>query len=118
MPCKLICKYRQLFPFNPVQGGICLTRIVVETSSKYFDPIDPDLPEAEQAARAKRQHHAEWGVAVSRLGGIDVAPDLVRELQRYINGELSLEELARLDHPPGLPTQVYQVVARREQFAG
>lgn len=89
----------------------------MENCSKYFEAISSDLPEVEQAARAKRQRHAEWGVAVSRLGGTEVEPELLQELQRYINGELSLEELVRQDYPPGRLTQVYQVVARREQFA-
>ncbi len=79
----------------------------MENSSKHFAPIDPDLPEAEQVARTKRQQHAEWGVAVSRLGGLDIEPELLQELQRYIDGELSLEELVQLDYPPGVPTQVY-----------
>lgn len=98
--------------------GHCPTKPVVENSSKYFAPISPDLPEAEQAACAKRQQHAEWGVAVSRLGGIDVEPELLQELQRYINGELSLAELVSQEYPAGQPAQVYRVVARRAQFAG
>ena len=76
------------------------------------------MPEAARAARAKRQQHAEWGVAVCRLGDTEVAPELLAKLQRYINGELSLEELVRLDLPAGLSTLVYQVVAQREQYAG
>ena len=81
--------------------------------SNFFNVIDPDLPEEEQAARAKWQQHAEWGVGVSRLGGIEPEPELLRDLQRYIDGELSLTALIRVDHPQGPSGQVYQVVARR-----
>jgi hypothetical protein len=90
----------------------------VENESKYFTPIDDNLPDDEQDACAKRQHHAEWGVAVSRLGGLAIEPEVVQELQRYINGEVSLEELSRPDYPPGQSSQVFQVVARRAHFAG
>ena len=38
--------------------------------NSFFNLIDPDLPEEERAARTKRQQHAEWGVGVSRLGGV------------------------------------------------
>ena len=117
MPCKPIVRRRIGFPALSYKWDYCQTRTVVE-SSKYFDPIEPALPEDEQAARAKRQQHAEWGLAVSRLGGVNIEPEMLHQLQCYINGELSLEELTRVDHPPGRPSQVYQVVAQREKFAG
>lgn len=86
--------------------------------SPYFKPLEAALPEEEQAARAKRQRHAEWGLAVARLGGTQTAPELLAELQRYIDGEVSLAELAQAGHPPGQPNQVFRDVARRERFAG
>lgn len=57
-------------------------------------------------------------MGVSRLGGIEPEPEVLRDLQRYIDGELSLADLIRADHPPGPSGQVYQVVARRQAFAG
>lgn len=87
------------------------------SNSQYFSPIDTALPEIEQQARAKRQNHAEWGIAIARLGGTIPAAELLHELQRYINGEVSIQELARNGHPPGQLNHVLQNVANREHFA-
>lgn len=95
-----------------------LSFLIAVPDSSHFPPIDATLPDEEQAARAKRQHCAEWGLAVARLGGTETAPDLLAGLQRYIDGEVSLAELSQAGHPPGQPNQVFQDVARRERFAG
>ncbi|HEX8658058.1 MAG TPA: hypothetical protein VF690_11005 [Hymenobacter sp.] len=65
----------------------------------YFAPIDPGLPEAEQAARAKRQRHAKWGVA--GLAGAFPTPELVVELQAYVDGYRGLAELPQAAPPAG-----------------
>ena len=78
----------------------------------YFTPIDPALPEAEQAARAKRQRHAEWGVAVAGLGGTRPTPGLVAELQAYVDGTRTLDELTQAAPPVA---RVFQAVAHRAQ---
>ena len=83
-----------------------------------FQPVDTTLSEEEQAACAKRQRHAEWGLAVARLGDIETGPELLAELQRYINGEVSLAELAQTGYPSGQSNPVYQDVAHRERFVG
>ncbi|OUJ66719.1 hypothetical protein [Hymenobacter crusticola] len=81
-----------------------------------FTPIPAELPEAERAARLKRQHQAEWGLAVARLGGTEPSPDILQALQRYIDGALSLAELAGLPPPPHAPSAVVEATLRREQF--
>lgn len=86
--------------------------------SKNFAPIDHNLPEADRLARAKRQQHAEWGLAIARLGGTEPTPALLRELQRYIDGEVSLQELSQGSLIASPADQVYQAVAHREEFAG
>jgi hypothetical protein len=68
--------------------------------STYFKPIPADLPEPEVAARLKRQRHAEWGIAVASMGGTGPRPELVQELQRYVDGELTIQQIAQLPHPP------------------
>ena len=82
----------------------------------HFAPIPPDLPEAEQAARLKRQHQAEWGMAVARLGGTEPSPAILQELQRYTDGQLSLEALVGLASVPGPVTQALVATVQREQF--
>ena len=89
----------------------------MKVESRYFLPIDPELPEAEQQAHAKRQRHAEWGVAVAGLGGTLPAPELLAELQRYINGEVSLAELCRMGQSSPPIIKVYVAVAYREKVA-
>ena len=61
----------------------------------FFDRIDPALAAPEQEARAKRQRTAEWGLALTRLGGTHADAAQLQELQRYIDGDLSLEEYTR-----------------------
>ncbi|SMC00598.1 hypothetical protein SAMN00120144_4359 [Hymenobacter roseosalivarius DSM 11622] len=84
-----------------------------------FTPISPDLPAAEQEARRKRQHHAEWGVAVAvaRLGKADVTPAMLQDLQRYIDGELSLEALEALGEPTSPAARVLAATVSRARFA-
>ncbi|WP_400193663.1 antitoxin VbhA family protein [Hymenobacter sp. B81] len=84
--------------------------------SKYFKDLPPGLSEAEGAARRKRQQHAEWGIAVAAMGGTTPSEAALTELQRYIDGELSLEELARLGHPPRPETRVFEATANRERI--
>lgn len=86
-------------------------------SSKYFKDISADLPEAEQAARHKRQAHAEWGIAVAALGGTIPNAAILTELQRYIDGELTIEELAGLGHPPRPETKAFEAVVHRERLS-
>lgn len=86
--------------------------------NQLFAVIDGALPPAEQQDRAKRQQHAEWDLAVARLGDLKSTPALMGHLQHYINGERSLPELIQLDHAAGVFTPVYQLVARHEAFAG
>ncbi|TGE28567.1 hypothetical protein [Hymenobacter metallicola] len=64
----------------------------------YFKPIPADLPQPEAAARLKRQRHAEWGIAVASMGGIGPKPELLQELQRYIDGELTIQQIAQLPY--------------------
>ncbi|MBC6609243.1 hypothetical protein H8B13_20660 [Hymenobacter sp. BT188] len=83
----------------------------------YFTPISPDLPPAERAARLKRQMHAEWGIAVARLGGTEPCVAIVQELQRYIDGQVTLQELAGQDQLPLPSTRVLQATLQRETFS-
>jgi hypothetical protein len=85
--------------------------------SKYFRAIPADLPEDEQAARRKRQHHAEWGIAVAALGGTLPPASILTELQRYIDGDLSIEDLAGLGHPPRTETKAIEAVVQRERIS-
>ncbi|RTQ49144.1 hypothetical protein EJV47_13430 [Hymenobacter gummosus] len=85
--------------------------------SKYFRAIPADLPEDEQAARRKRQNHAEWGIAVAALGGTLPAASILTELQRYIDGELTIEDLAGLGHPPRPETKAFDAVVQRERLS-
>lgn len=85
--------------------------------SKYFKAIPADLPAEEQAARRKRQHHAEWGIAVAALGGTLPGASILNELQRYIDGELTIEELAGLGHPPRAETKAFEAVVQRERIS-
>lgn len=71
-------------------------------ASKYFTPFPADLAPAELAQRQKRQRQAEWGVAVAQLGGTMPGSRVMADLQRYIDGELTLEEVSRLTHQPEL----------------
>ncbi|QHJ07681.1 antitoxin VbhA family protein [Hymenobacter busanensis] len=82
---------------------------------KYFEPIPEGLPEADAAARLKRLRHAEWGIAVSRLGGTLPDPKLIAELQRYINGELTIAEVAGIVEPPA--SAAIQAIVTRERLS-
>jgi hypothetical protein len=81
-----------------------------------FTPISPDLPAAEQGARRKRQHHAEWGVAAARLGKAEVTTAMLQDLQRYIDGELSLEALEALGEPTSPAARVVAATVSRARF--
>ena len=82
-----------------------------------FTPVSPDLPADEQAARHKRQQHAEWGVAASRLGREDITPAILWDLQRYIDGTLSLEALEVLGEPMSPAARVVASTVNRARFA-
>jgi hypothetical protein len=82
-----------------------------------FQPLPPDLPEAEAAARQKRQSHAEWGLAVAALGGTLPSSDVLAELQRYIDGQLSLADLAQLPLTTPCDRAAALAVVRRHQLA-
>jgi hypothetical protein len=77
-----------------------------------FDPLPEGLSDAEAAARLKRQRCAEWGVAVAALGGTPPDDAIISELQRYIDGEITLAEFAFADSFPA-----YQAVVTRERLA-
>ena len=85
--------------------------------SRYFKDIAADLPEAEQAARQKRQNHAEWGIAVAALGGSTPSATILTDLQRYIDGELTIEELAGLGQPPRPENRAFEAVVQRERIS-
>ncbi|GAB2470799.1 hypothetical protein GCM10011375_38560 [Hymenobacter qilianensis] len=82
-----------------------------------FTPIPDELPAAERAARRKRQRHAEWGIAVARLGGTEPCRAIVQELQRYIDGEVSLQQLAGQDELPRPSARVLEATRQREEFS-
>ncbi|MFC7671086.1 hypothetical protein ACFQT0_29595 [Hymenobacter humi] len=68
-------------------------------------------------ARARRQRHAEWGIAIARLGGTEPTPSLLAEFQAYIDGTGRLDELQQ-ESLRWAPRSVYSAVSHREQFAG
>ncbi|QNP54290.1 hypothetical protein [Hymenobacter qilianensis] len=82
----------------------------------YFTPIPEELPAAERAARLKRQQHAEWGIAVARLGGTEPGTAILQELQRYIDGQVSLQQLAGQDELPRPSARVLEATLQREEF--
>ncbi|MCB2410798.1 hypothetical protein [Hymenobacter lucidus] len=86
--------------------------------STYFKPISSALPEEEVAARLKRQRHAEWGIAVASMGGTGPRPELLHELQRYIDGELTIQQLAQLPYPPDVKASpAIQAILTRERLS-
>lgn len=85
--------------------------------NRDFTPICSDLPEAEQEACRKRQRYAEWGVAVARLSKSEVTLDILRDLQRYIDGALSLEELEALGEPASPAARVLVATVSRARFS-
>ncbi|WP_457084572.1 hypothetical protein [Hymenobacter sp. HD11105] len=86
-------------------------------ASSTFTPIPTQLPAAERAARRKRQQHAEWGIAVTRLGGTEPCRAILQELQRYIDGQVSLPELAGQDELPQPSARVLEATRQREEFS-
>ncbi|MCB2377048.1 hypothetical protein LGH70_05610 [Hymenobacter sp. BT635] len=83
----------------------------------YFKPIPTDLPEQEAVARLKRQRHAEWGIAVASMGGTGPKPALLLELQRYIDGELTIQQIAQLPYPPEVnQSTALQAILTRERL--
>ena len=81
-----------------------------------FTPLSPDLPEAEREARYQRQNHVKWGVGVARLSKAEVTPAMFRDLQRYIDGELSLDALEALGTPASPATWVFTATVDRARF--
>ncbi|HEX8350389.1 MAG TPA: antitoxin VbhA family protein [Hymenobacter sp.] len=86
-------------------------------SSKFFTLIPPDLSPEEQAARRKRQQQAEWGVAVARLGGGEPSAYVLADLQRYIDGELTLAEVAEVTNRPSQLSPAYQALLTRAKLS-
>jgi len=86
-------------------------------ASNYFNPFPPDLPPEELAARQQRQRQAEWGVAVARLGGGEPSTYVLADLQRYINGELTLDEVAELTNRPNVLSPAYQAMVTRAKLS-
>lgn len=84
--------------------------------SKYFSSFPSGLAPAELAQRQKRQRQAEWGVAVAQLGGTLPAARVLADLQRYIDGELTLEEVSHLTHQPNR-SPAYQAVVTRAKLS-
>jgi hypothetical protein len=85
--------------------------------SKYFAPFPAGLSEVELAARQKRQQQAEWGVAVAALGGTLPQPKVLADLQRYIDGELTLDEVAELTNEQDALSPAYQALVTRAQLS-
>jgi len=83
----------------------------------YFATLPPDLPVAEITARRRRQRHAEWGVAVARMGGAPLDENIIAGLQAYINGALSIEELARIESEQQ-PSPAYLATLTRHRLSG
>jgi hypothetical protein len=86
-------------------------------TSKYFAPFPAGLAPEELAARQKRQRQAEWGVAVAALGGGVPGPAVLADLQRYINGELTLDEVAELTNQRDSLSPAYQALLTRAQLS-
>ena len=85
--------------------------------SKYFKPFPPDLSAPELAARQARQRQAEWGVAVAQLGGGAPPAYVLTDLQRYIDGELTLDEVAEITNRPNALSPAYQAMVTRAKLS-
>ena len=85
--------------------------------SKYFNPLPPDLPVEELAARQQRLRQAEWGVAVARLSGGEPSAYVLADLQRYIDGELTLNEVAEITNRPNALSPAYQALVTRAKLS-
>ena len=77
-----------------------------------FEPLPTGLSDADSATRLKRQRCAEWGVAVASMSGTPPNEEIIHELQRYIDGDITLAEFAFADEFPA-----YQSVVTRERLA-
>lgn len=86
-------------------------------TSKYFTPFPPDLSAEELTARQQRQRQAEWGIAVARLGGGEPSAYVLADLQRYINGELTLDEVAEITNRPNALSPAYQAMVTRAKLS-
>jgi hypothetical protein len=83
----------------------------------YFNAFPPDLPAAELAARRQRQRHAEWGISVATMSGTPPAPSVIANLQAYIDGEIQIEDLARVGpDDPALPSSAYLATLSRHRL--
>jgi len=85
-------------------------------ASKFFAPFPPHLPPAELARRQARLRQAEWGVAVAQLSGHLPPARVLADLQRYIDGELTLEDVSALSHQPEL-SPAYQAMVTRARLS-
>jgi len=86
-------------------------------ASKYFKPFPADLSAEELAARQQRQRQSEWGLAVARLGGGEPSAYVLADLQRYIDGELTLDEVADLTNRPNSLSPAYQALVTRAKLS-
>ena len=86
-------------------------------NSRYFNPFPSNLSAEELAARQKRQRQAEWGVAVARLGGGEPPTYVLEDLQRYIDGELTLAEVAEATNRSPRLSPAYQALVTRAKLS-
>jgi len=83
----------------------------------YFTALPPDLPADEITARRQRQRYAEWGLSVATMSGTPPAPEVIANLQAYINGEIQIEDLARMGaDDPELPSPAYLATLSRHRL--
>jgi len=83
----------------------------------YFKTFPPDLPADELAARRQRQRYAEWGLSVATMSGTPPAPTVIANLQAYIDGEVQIEDLARIGaDDPALPSPAYLATLSRHRL--
>jgi hypothetical protein len=83
----------------------------------YFSALPSDLPADELAARRQRQRYAEWGLSVATMSGNPPAPAVIENLQAYINGEIQIEDLARMDaDDQALPSPAYLATLSRHRL--
>ncbi|OUJ75887.1 hypothetical protein [Hymenobacter crusticola] len=82
----------------------------------YFTAFPSDLPPDELTARRQRQRYAEWGLSVATMGGTPPAPAVIENLQAYINGEVQIEDLARMGADDPVPSPAYLATLSRHRL--
>ena len=60
---------------------------------RYIHNIEPQLTEIKEKESELRAREAEWAHALSRLEGLEVSDATKAMFQRFVNGELTIEEL-------------------------